>query len=100
MQKNQGLVGLVILLIFLILTASYFGINIRKVAESNLSKSNFGYVKEVTLNFWHKYLEKPIKYLYRDIWLRLIWHPLVDTLERTESRIKPPDLNMSSTDIY
>jgi len=95
-----GLVGLVIVLIVLILTASYFGVNIRKVAESDMSKSNFGYVKEVSLNFWHKYLEKPIMYLYGDIWLNLLWHPLVNVLQKEQSSIKPPEINLTSTDIY
>ena len=94
--KNQGLVGLVVFLIFMILTASYFGISIKKIAESDTSKSNFGYVKEVIVNTWNSDLAKPASYLYNDIWLELSWRPFVDNLERLKTdrptTLEPPGL--------
>jgi hypothetical protein len=99
-RYNQGLVGLVIMLVVLILSVSYFGISIKNIAESPTSQSNFGYVKQVIVDIWTNYLAKPASYLYNDIWLNLCWRPFVDNLERIKSgrptTIEPPTLNLTN----
>ncbi|MDO8492921.1 MAG: hypothetical protein Q7S34_04735 [bacterium] len=99
MQRNQGLIGIIIVLIVGILIASYFGISIKNIAESDTAQSNFGYVKQVTINFWNDFLAKPATYLYKNLWLDLIWHPFIDNLQRLKrgqpTTIEPPAINFS-----
>lgn len=99
-STQGGLIGLIIVLIVGILIASYFGISIKNIAESDASKSNFGYVKQVIVNFWNNYLEKPATYLYKEIWLDLLWYPFVDNLERLKdgqpTTIEPPNIDLSA----
>lgn len=52
MNKQQGIVKLIILIIVAILILSYWGINLRQVAESNTGQANFGYLAELVGKAW------------------------------------------------
>ncbi len=79
-QSSRGIIRTIILVVIALLILSYFGFNLRSIANSDTSKSNFGYVKEVVLNIWNKYLKRPIQYLWYDIFLDLIWEPAIRSL--------------------
>jgi hypothetical protein len=74
----------VLIVIAIILVISYFGFDLRGVAESEQSQRNFGYVKEQVVHVWEKYLERPAKYLWNDIFIELIWDTAVENLERIQ----------------
>lgn len=44
MNKQAGLIKLIVIVIVAIIILSYLGINIQKIAESDAGKANFGYV--------------------------------------------------------
>lgn len=52
MKKQQGIAKLIILIVVAILILSYWGINLRQVAESNTGQANFGYVAELISKAW------------------------------------------------
>ena len=98
-NKQQGLIRTVILIIVALLVISYMGISVRDVVESPAGQSNFGYVKEVSIAIWDRYLETPAKYLYNEIFIDLIWNPFIDALRDLKAgrptSIEPPNLNLS-----
>lgn len=51
-NSQKGLVKLIILIVVLIIALSYFGINIQKIAESDVGRANFGYVWQIVLKIW------------------------------------------------
>lgn len=81
-MRNQGFIKYVILIIILIAILSYFKINIKSIAESEIFKENFGYVWNWCKDVWDKYLAKPAEYLWNDIFIDLIWNPFVEMLKR------------------
>jgi uncharacterized membrane protein len=62
-MKQQGIIKLIVIIIIAVLVLSYFGINIKNVAESDVGRSNFGYVGELTAKLW--------------TWLVGLWHQFV-----------------------
>ncbi|MEK7567952.1 MAG: hypothetical protein AAB513_03485 [Patescibacteria group bacterium] len=101
MQKNSGLVGLIILIVIAIFALSYFGISLRGIAESETGQENIGFVKEISIKVWDGFLRKPAEYLWNTIWLDLSWHPFVDTLKSLKAGrgtgIEPEIPDLTST---
>lgn len=59
-MKQKGIVKLIILVVVAILALSYFGINIKNVAESDTGRANFGYIGNLLSQLW--------------TWLVSLWH--------------------------
>ena len=85
MQTNQGIIGTLVTVIIALLVLSFFGVSLRGVVESPTGQSNFGYVKELTVNLWNNYLAKPARYLYNDVFLDLTWNPFIQALRDIKS---------------
>ena len=81
-------IGLVIL--------GYVGFDVRKAVESPTSQSNIEYVKNAVIYVWDKYLAKPAKYLWNDIFIKLIWTTAVDNLTKIKNG-EPTDVQASVT---
>ena len=80
MNKEAGLVKLVVVIVIGILIISYMGISVRDVVESPAGQSNFGYIKEISVAAWDRYFEEPLTYFYREIWIELMWEPFIEAL--------------------
>ncbi len=52
MNKSQGFVHLIVLIIVVVLILSYFRIDIRGFIESDLVQKNIGYVLEILGRLW------------------------------------------------
>jgi hypothetical protein len=82
---NRGLVRTIILIVIALLILSYFGFNIRAIVNSPAGHENFTYVQELMVNVWNNYLKVPVTYLYRDIFLNLIWNPAIENLTKLKN---------------
>ena len=51
-NSQKGIVKLIILIIVVIIILSYLGINLQKIAESDVGRANFGYVWQGVLKAW------------------------------------------------
>jgi hypothetical protein len=81
MKTKQGIVKTVILIIIALLILSYYGFDLKQTVESPTTQSNFSYATKFVVNVWHTYLERPAKYIWNEIFLKLIWHSAVTNLE-------------------
>ncbi|OJI08435.1 hypothetical protein BK005_00800 [bacterium CG10_37_50] len=52
MKKQQGIIKLIILIIIAVLILSYWGINLRQVAESDIGRANFSYLADLLTQGW------------------------------------------------
>ncbi len=77
-----GLIRTVLIIIVVLLILSYFGLNIRDIVNSPTGRDNFSYTQELMIKVWDKYLEKPVTYLWQDIFLDLIWDPAIGNLQK------------------
>jgi len=69
---------IVLLLIFL----GYIGFDVRKAVEAPTTQSNLTYAKNVTIFVWNKYLERPAKYLWSEVFIKYIWKPSIKILDK------------------
>lgn len=81
------LIGLIIL--------GYLGIDVRQAVESPTSQSNIEYVKSVVVYVWDKYLEKPAKYLWNEIFIKLIWTTAIENLQKIKNN-EPTNVQTSA----
>jgi hypothetical protein len=82
-----ALIGLIIL--------GYLGFDIKKAVEAPVSQSNVEYVKNIVVYVWNTYLAKPAKYLWNDIFIRLIWTTAIDNLTKIKNG-EPTNIQTSS----
>lgn len=81
-SNRGGLLRAVVFIIIVLLILSYFGLNIRTIVNSPAGQENFTYVQEVMINVWNNYLKGPATYLWKDIFLNLIWNPAIENLTK------------------
>ncbi len=79
-NKQQGLIRTIVLVVVAILVLSYFGIDLQKAVESQQSQKNIGYVKAVVITVWERYLKGPAEFLW-NVFVNLIWQPVIHNLE-------------------
>lgn len=94
-KKGISILGVLVFGVVILLVLSYFNISIRAVVESPAGQENVNYVSRTGKNLWDNYLEKPVSYLWNDIWLNLFWKPFIYNMERIRDD-KPTDLEESA----
>jgi len=72
MNKKQGIIKLIILIVIGILILSYFRIDIRRIVESDMAQKNLGYVWGIIQYCWHTFLERPALWIWNQIVIDLI----------------------------
>jgi len=77
---------MIILVIVAILILSYFGFNLKDIAESDTSKSNFSYVWNFLSYIWKTFLVTPASYVWNVIVVGIFWELLLKpTLQMLET---------------
>jgi flagellar assembly factor FliW len=84
-MNNHGFIKMVILIVIALLILSYFGFNLRDTVESPTTQSNFSYAKMIVVNIWNDYLKRPAKYLWNEVFIKLIWNTAVENLLRLKT---------------
>lgn len=92
---DRGLIGWVIIIVVALLILSFYGFSLRALVNNPVTQDNFGYVATSTVSFWDKYLKQPADYLWKDIFVNLIWDPAVDNLTRMKNG-EPTNIASSS----
>ena len=83
-----SILGILVFAVVAILVLSYFGINVRDVAESPSGQQNIHYIGGESENIWNAYLKQPADYFYQNIWLPIFWHPFISTIESANPMTK------------
>ena len=87
---RMSLFGFIVLGIVLILLLSYFKVTVRGIIESPEGQDNVNYVQSIGQNIWQNYLQDPATYLWNDVWVPLIWHPVLSLLVHVKDKIPAP----------
>lgn len=95
MKTEQGIIKIIIILVIGLLLLSYYGFDLRKTVEAPTTQSNFSYITTAVVHIWHTYLETPAKYLWNNIFLKLIWEPAIRNLMHINNN-EPGDLQQSA----
>lgn len=97
-QKGISILGVLVLGALLLLVLSYFNISIKAVVESPTGQENVNYVTRGIQNFWKNYLEKPVSYLWNDVWKNIFWKSFVSNMERIRNG-QPTDFDKAGEDL-
>lgn len=88
-KNSSGFIKLILLIVAAVLILSYFGVNLREIAESETGKENISFLKGVLLQIWNfilsvweRFLEQPVMYFWNDIFLKYVWSFVVDSLDK------------------
>lgn len=94
LNRQSGLIKLVLIIVVALIVLSYFGISVRSIIESPAGQDNFGYVGVWISSVWNTYLARPFSYLWNDIFIKLLWSSFTDNLEKIK-RGEPHDFNQN-----
>ena len=92
-RESGFIIKLILIIISLVLIFSFFGVDIKSVAESPQTQKNIAYVVGIGKSVWDKYLSKPILYFWQNIFIDLLWESFVSNMERIK-RGEPTDLQL------
>jgi hypothetical protein len=85
MQNNKGFIKWIIIIVVALLVLSYYGFSLRTLVSSPVTQDNIHYVATTTVSVWQKYLARPATYIYKDVFLDLIWTPAIDNLTKIKN---------------
>ena len=94
-NRNSGFIKIILIILIGILILSYFKIDLRSVAESPESQSNFSYVKGIVVTVWTNYLAKPASYLWNYVFIELLWKTFVSNMTRIKDG-QPTDFDLNA----
>ncbi|MEK7646539.1 MAG: hypothetical protein AAB381_02490 [Patescibacteria group bacterium] len=80
-HTQGGFIRTIILIVIALLIISYFGLNLRDLADEPTTQDNFHYALQLVSDIWNNYLEKPFMYVWKEIFLDLIWNPAIEALK-------------------
>lgn len=72
----------IIIILIGLIVLGYLGFDIRRAVEAPASKSNIEYVKNAIVYVWNSYLARPAKYLWNEVFIKLIWDTAIDNLKK------------------
>src|SRR3989338_9638114 len=98
-MSNNGisLLGVLFLGFLGILALSYFNISIQSVVESPKAQDNLEYVGGGTVDLWQKYFKGPATYLWKDVFVNILWKTFVENMERIRDGKYTEDQNSAPT---
>jgi biopolymer transport protein ExbD len=80
-NQNGGIsiLGVLILGILLVLVLNYFHITIQVTVNNPTPEAS--HVGQTNQNLWTMYVQKPLEYIWNEIWLPYFWQPFLDALK-------------------
>ncbi len=84
-NKQNGFIKLIILIIIAIIVLSYFGFDLRSIIESPGTQDNLHYVWGGVITVWDNYLAGPAYYLWNDVFINLLWNSFIENMNRIKA---------------
>ncbi|MSR71340.1 MAG: hypothetical protein EXS50_01525 [Candidatus Taylorbacteria bacterium] len=78
-NKKQGLVKMIIVIVIALLILSYYGFDLEQLVKNPTTQKNFNYLEKTVLYIWQNVLKTPIMYVW-NIFVDLIWQPALQNL--------------------
>ena len=75
----------IIIILILIIVLSFFGYDLKAVIESPLAQKNLNYTKSGVEYVWDGYLKGPLTYLYKNIFIGVLWKAFIHNLGRIDA---------------
>jgi len=76
-QTNTGLIKMLVVILIILLVLAYFGLNLRTTVNSPTFQDNWSFLTTTIATVWNDYLKVPFDYLWYQVFIPLIWDPLI-----------------------
>ncbi|MFA6430106.1 MAG: hypothetical protein WC229_03435 [Candidatus Paceibacterota bacterium] len=80
MQKNKGLIKMVVVVVIALIVLGYFGFNIKDIIESDSVQTNLQYVWGFIKTFWNNYLAAPVIFVWDKFVVGVLWRLIQEGL--------------------
>ena len=80
-NKNQGLIKTVILIVIALIVLGYFGFNIQDILNAETVRSNLSYAWDLTKDIWNNYLSAPFNWFWDNVVIDLVWNNIKELFE-------------------
>ncbi|MEI6528237.1 MAG: hypothetical protein WCO10_01020 [bacterium] len=81
--SQRGFIKMIIIVIIAIIILSWYGLDLKKVVESEGVQTNLNYVWNGIVYFWNHYLAAPAAYLW-DIFITYAWTPFLKLISASK----------------
>jgi|AntAceMinimDraft_13_1070369.scaffolds.fasta_scaffold67824_2 hypothetical protein len=96
--KEKGfLKWILILLVSLVLASYFFNFNVKDAVEDPQTQSNFSYITTSIERLYTNTLKSHVDYLWRDIFIGLIWDSAKKDLEKIKNDEAPSVVEFAPT---
>lgn len=68
-----------------IIVLSFFGYDLKAIIESPLAQKNLNYTKNGVEYVWDRFLKDPLTYLYKNIFVGVLWKAFIHNLQRIDA---------------
>jgi hypothetical protein len=75
----------IIIALIAIIVLSFFGYDLKAIIESPLAQKNLNYAQSGVDYVWEGYLKGPITYLYKNIFIGILWKAFIHNLGRIDA---------------
>ena len=75
----------IIIALIAIIVLSFFGYDLTDIIESPLAQKNLNYVQSGVNYVWEGYLKGPLTYLYKNIFIGILWKAFIHNLGRIDA---------------
>ena len=72
----------IVLGLIVIIVLSFFGYDLKAIIEAPLTQNNLHYVGGGVSKVWNDYLSKPVTYLYKNVFIGILWNSFLHNLGR------------------
>lgn len=84
-NKQSGFFKLIILIIIAVIALGYFGFDLREIVNSPKVQDNLQYSWSIVTFVWFTYLSEPAKYIWNDVFIRLLWDNFIINMDRLKN---------------
>lgn len=90
MNKESGLIKLIIMMIVAIIILGVFNIKLESILKNPTVQENFSFAWQEMEYIWNRYLDKPAAFIW-GVFYNLLWRSFVENMERIRGG-KFPDI--------
>ncbi|HEY4479377.1 MAG TPA: hypothetical protein VI981_03425 [Candidatus Paceibacterota bacterium] len=77
MNRQRGLVKLVIVIVIGLIVLGYFGLDLKEILQKPVVHNNLVYVWNFIVIVWNRFIEAPATWIWREIFIEIIWYKLL-----------------------